>query len=127
VLSAKYGPITKKEAKNSDWVKEIKDDMYDYAISSIARDIQKLVDQKRISSAMLIDQFLNPKDEKVYDNEEVHVDDIIHAYSTEERAYETEEEDVVVEKIAYQHAISALQTLRLYEEQQDQSDSEAIT
>ncbi len=32
----------------------------------------------------------------------MHVDEITHAYSTEEKAYKSEEENVVVESISYQ-------------------------
>jgi hypothetical protein len=44
----------------------------------------------------------------MYNIKEVHVDEITHAYSTEEKAHKKEEENVVVESISYQDTISAL-------------------
>ena len=82
-----------------------------------------LVHQDRIAKAMSITQFLNPQEEDVYDTEEVLIDDIVNSYSREEGAYETNEEDAIIPRIRYNEAILAQQTLRLYEEQQDEGDS----
>ena len=82
--------------------------------------------RNRIAQAMSIDQFLNPEDE-VYDADEVIIDDIVTAYSTQERDYETVEEDVLQPRILKKEAIEALQKVRLYEEQQDDDDSGFIS
>ena len=129
VLSAKYGPVNREEAENMGWHQKVKEDnsSYDVVISSMAQQIHHLVHQDRIAKAMSITQFLNPQEEDVYDTEEVLIDDIVNSYSREERAYETNEEDVIMPRIRHNEAILALQTLRLYEEQQDEGDSELIS
>ena len=55
------------------------------------------------------------------------INDIVTAYNTQEKAYETDEEDVVQRRIPTKEAVQALPTLRLYEEQQDDGDSGLIS
>ena len=63
----------------------------------------------------------------MYDADEIIINGIIAGYSTEEKAYETDEEDVLQRRIPPKEAIAALQILRLYEEQQDEGDSRFIS
>ena len=93
----------------------------------MAQHIHYLVYQDRIAKAMSITQFLYLQEEDFYDTEEVLIDDIVNSYSREERAYETNEEDVIMLRIRQNEAILALQTLRLYEEQQDEGNSVLIS
>ena len=130
VLSGKYGPQTKAEAESSDWKeREVIEKKARHAAEIVKMDeqVRDLVRQNRIAQAMSINQFLNPEDKEVYDTDDIVVDDIVAAYSTEERAYETDEEDVPQRRILAKEAIEALQTLRLYEEQQDDGDSRFIS
>lgn len=76
---------------------------------------------------MSISQFLNLDEEEVYDVDEIIVDDIVGAYSTVERAYETDEEDVPECRIPLIEALMPLQTIRLYEEQQENGNAELIS
>jgi hypothetical protein len=75
---------------------------------------------------MFKDQFLNPVKEEVENDDDDLINSIVHAYSKEERAYETDEKDVIQRRITFNKAISALQTLRLFEEQQDEGDNTLI-
>ena len=65
---------------------------------------------------MTIGQFLNPQGEEVDDDLEVIMDKIAKAYSTGDRTYETDEEDIVIPRVGYSEVIKALQKLHLYEE-----------
>lgn len=73
-----------------------------------------------------IDQFLNPISEVVEDEENDLINVIADAYSTGEKAYESDEDDVAQPKISINEAIQALRTLQLYEEQQDQGDQDFL-
>lgn len=75
---------------------------------------------------MAIGQFLNLREENVDDDMEVIVDEIAKAYNIGDRTHETDEEVVTIPKVGYSEAIQALQKLRLYEEQNDNGDSEWI-
>ena len=121
VLSAKYGPQTREEAEVSGWNERVEEDVaqHDALVSGMAMQIRDLARQNRVAKAMSISQFLNPAEEEVYDSDEVIVDDIVNAYSTEERRYETDEEDIMEPRVRMKEAIEVLQTLRLYEEQHD--------
>ena len=55
------------------------------------------------------------------------INDIVTAYNTQEKAYETDEEDVVQRRIPTKEAVQALQPLRLYGKQQDGGDSGLIS
>ena len=76
--------------------------------------IQNLARQNRISKSITIGQFLNLRGGKVDDDLEVIVDEIAKTYSTGDRTYETDEEDVVIPRVRYSEAMKALQKLRLY-------------
>ena len=74
--------------------------------------------QGQIREPMSIQTFLNPVAEEVYGQEE----DVVEAISArhgEERVAESDEEIEVIPKVSIQEALSALQTLKLYEEQQE--------
>ena len=51
----------------------------------------------------------------------------VYKYRTQEKGYKNDEEDVVQRRIPTQQAAQALQNLRLYDEQQDDGDSELIS
>ena len=55
------------------------------------------------------------------------MDEIAKAYSTGNRIYETDEEDVVIPRVGYSEAIKALQKLRLYKDQHENGNSEWIS
>lgn len=93
----------------------------------IEEGIRSLARKNRISTIMAIAQFLNPQEEKVDNDVEVVVDEIVKAYSTGDRTHETDEEDVIIPKVGYTEAMQALHKLRLYEEQNANGDSELIT
>lgn len=124
VLSPKYGPKTKEEAENIGWKES--DVEYDQIVEEISLQIRDLVDQQRISNAMAIDQFLNPITEVVENNDDDLINVITDAYSKEEKAYESDEEDISERKISLNEAIQAVHTLRLYEEQANQGDQNFI-
>ena len=44
----------------------------------------------------------------MYDADKIIIDDIVAGYSTQERAYETDEEDVLQRRISRKEAIEAL-------------------
>lgn len=75
---------------------------------------------------MAIGQLLNPSEEEVDDKSDEIVGGIAKAYSTGDRTYETDEEDVVIPRVSHAEALQALQTLRLFEEQHEEGDDELI-
>lgn len=75
---------------------------------------------------MAIGQFLISREKNIDDDVEVIIDEIAKAYSIGHRTHERDEEDVTVPKVGYSEAMQALQKkLRLYEEQNDNGDSES--
>ena len=85
--------------------------IYDTTIAQIGNSIRLLAHQARIKTAMDIHMFLNPADEIVEDTDHQIFEDITQAYSTGNRLYESDEEDVIVPKISAKEALEALQTL----------------
>ena len=129
VLSANYGPRNRGEENDLGWKElvEAEEDGQRAVNREIEEGIRNLARQNRISTSMAIGQFLNPQEENVDDGIEVIVDEIAKAYSIGNRTHETDEEDVIVPKVGYSEAIQALQKLCLYEEQNDNGDSEWIS
>ena len=76
---------------------------------------------------MAIRQFFNPQGEEVGDDLEVIVDEIAKAYSTGDKTYEIDEEDIVIPRVGYSEAMKTFQKLCLYEEQHENGDSEWIS
>ena len=129
VLGPKYGPMTKRIARVTGWEAEVAQDtrIYDDVLTQMDKQIKVLASKEKIKSAMNVARFLNPADEDVDDKEEDIVNVIAAAYSHEERAYETDEENVPVARVKDSEALQLLERLRLYEEQQDNRDDVLVT
>lgn len=126
VLSAKYGLRNRGEENDAGWKELVKaEENEQRAVNrEIEEGIRNLARQNRISKSMAIGQFLNLREENIDDDMEVIVDEIAKAYNIGDRTHETDEEVVTIPKVGYSEAIQALQKLRLYEEQNDNGDSE---
>jgi hypothetical protein len=90
--------------------------------------LQAVMDQLqlsgRIQQAMSLDNLLNPEEEVVQDvvqEEELELQ--IAGLINPQPDYESEEEEEVIPPISVSAALSALQTLRVYEEQQEDCDN----
>ena len=70
---------------------------------------------------MNIQVFLNPTTERVYDQDEDVFEAIVACYG-EEREAESDEEVEEVPKVSVTEALSALTTLKIYEEQKETGD-----
>ena len=129
VLGPKYGPMTKRIARVTGWEAEVAQDtrIYDDVLTQMDKQIKVLASKEKIKSAMNVARFLNPADEDVDDKEEDIVNVIAAAYSHEERAYKTDEENVPVARVKDSEALQLLECLRLYEEQQDNGDDVLVT
>ena len=129
VLGPKYGPMTKRIARFTDWEEEVAQDtkVYDDILTQIDKQIKVLASKKKIKLAMNVARFLNPIDKDVDDKEEDMVNVIAAAYSQEERAYETDKENVPVLCVKDSEALQLLERLQLYEEQQDDGDNVLVT
>src|SRR5437667_5476181 len=92
----------------------------------VAHDIQQLGAQLqqagRIRGLMDINNFIDPIDESTGNEPENIIEHIAAQFGPEKDA-ESDEEDIEQPKIKISEALAALQQLRLYEEQQDESDS----
>jgi hypothetical protein len=90
-------------------------------INEISSDM--LIMQNWVPNPMDIDNFLNPVDELVQDSVEA-IDDVVLS----EFLREVDEDEIVVEhpRVSHSEAIEALKTLRLYEEQQEQGETQLI-
>ncbi|KKA17805.1 hypothetical protein T310_8250 [Rasamsonia emersonii CBS 393.64] len=94
-------------------------------IQEISSKLEQLRLKSRINDLMDIDQFLNPIDEVVEDSIEQLDDQILAQFGPEIEA-ESDEEIEVLPRITISEALEALKRLRLYEEQQEEGDSELI-
>lgn len=57
---------------------------------------------------MVITQFLNPQEEKIDNDVEVDIDEIIITYSMTNPIHKTDDKNVIIAKIGYTEAIQAL-------------------
>ena len=73
--------------------------IYDDVLSQMDKRIKDLASREKIKSAINVTRFLNPSDEDVDDIEEDLVKTIAATYSYKERAYETDEEDIIVSRV----------------------------
>ena len=98
-------------------------------ITRIQGQIEYLARQKRIKSAMSVAAFLSPPDETVDNDDDHHFESLLEAYSTggAMRDHETDEEDVTVAPVKENEALGLLSRLRLYEEQQKNSNRMVIS
>lgn len=126
----KCGPQTRVEAESLGWNQEVAEDESRHAalVASMDQQIRDLARQNTITQAMSINRFFEPGTKgRCMMLTRLSLDDIVTAYSTQERAYKTDEEDVSQRRILTKEAIQALQMLRLHEEQQDDGDSGLIS
>jgi hypothetical protein len=75
---------------------------------------------------MNISAFLDPANEVVDNAENEILDHVIDSYAEEDRAQETDEEDVEVVLIRQSDAMQAVRLLQTYEEQQKDGDTELL-
>ena len=129
VLRPKYRPQTKQKVKDSDWQKAVEQDtdIYNATITQISDSIKILAHQARIKTTIDLQMFLNPVDKVVEDSEHQIFKDITQVYSTGDRLYESDKEDIVVLKIGTKEALEALTRLQLYEEQQNNGNSKLLS
>jgi hypothetical protein len=84
--------------------------------------IQDIQDTMRIQDLMAIKNFIHPIDERVLDTDEALTDEIIAEFNTNEA--EEEAIEVEVAKVSVVEAITALKTLKLYQEQRDEPNDQ---
>ena len=125
LLTPEYGPL------DEGWKNDLYEDnqvLIDTKFR-MTRQIQSLVQQKRIRSAMEVATFISPADEVIDDDDEDPYESILETYSFggAERDHETDEEDVTVELVKESEALDLLSRLRLYEEQQEDGDKMVIS
>jgi phosphoenolpyruvate carboxylase len=122
-------PITRWQAERSGWQEAVNAEETKLAITiqQIKAILHTFKDQDRIKDIMDIDQFIDPMTEKVEDliNGTNLVEDIIASYSLTPEDVPNEEIDPVV-LIRPGQALAAIQTLREWELQQDDSTQEVI-
>ena len=77
---------------------------------------------------MFITEFLNPVEKKIEDTDQDILEGVIEVYGIFkiEKDQETDEETSVIPKIQEKEAFIVLNTLRLYEEQQDEGDTHLL-
>jgi hypothetical protein len=75
---------------------------------------------------MNISAFLNPADEVMDNAKDEILDLVIDLYAEEDRAQETDEEDVEVILIRQSDAMQAVRLLQTYKEQQKDGDTELL-
>lgn len=117
VLGPRYGPFTQSETE---------DDLHYYPmIQAMQGDINTLEQVGNICSAMQIGRFINPVEEQVDDSDIDIVDQIVGRFGVE-KDVETDEDVTVTPPKTDKEALEALETLYLYEVQQEDSDCELI-
>ena len=90
-------------------------------MSEIATAIKTLQQVGHIRDRMRLQNFLNSMKEEVNDSDKEIIDDIIARFDPE-RFAESDEEVIDIPQVKLSEAISALITLRLYEEQQQEGN-----
>lgn len=129
VLGPKMGPCTEREARDSGWDEDIAADkaILDTVTKEVGQGITSLLSQDRIKSAMAIETFLNPIEERVIDTDDDMLEAVAEAYSTEERLFESDEDEDPTPIVRAQDVLYGLRMLRLHEEQYDGGDGEFIS
>ena len=126
VLAPKYGPRNRGED-----VEEV-ERLYASNVTAQRLDLQNVVSgiqaslgtleaAGKIRKAMDIHRFIDMPEENVDDDDDDLVEQIVGRYG-EDREAETDEEEDIKEPVGYTRAMEALETLKLYEEQQDAGD-----
>ena len=87
--------------------------------------ITRLSEQKRITTAMAINNFLNPTEEAVTDTPEDLTELISKQYDTVDDK-ESDEEIEILPKVTVQQALTAIKTIRLFEEQKEDGKATMI-
>jgi hypothetical protein len=122
-------PIIRWQAERGDWQEAVNAEEIKLAITiqQIKAILHTFKNQDRIKDIMDIDQFIDPITEKVEDpiNGTNLVKDIIASYSLTPKDVPDEEIDPVI-LIRPAQALAAIQTLREWELQQDDSTQEVI-
>ena len=129
VLGPQYSVPTEEESKKNPRVAVM--DEEDSETQPIIEQMKKTMDTLQISGrirqVMNINQFLNPASEQIVENDEDIVSHLVECYEQyEERNYETDEEKDFIKMITIKEAMNALNTLRLYEEQQEEGNKTLI-
>ena len=88
---------------------------------------EQLLAAGRIHAVINIWEFIKLPGEKVEDSSEDLIKHVVELYAGPDRDAETDEEAVEQPQIKLDEALVALQRLRLYEEQQSDSDRDVIT
>ena len=88
---------------------------------------EQLLVAGRIHAVMNIREFIELPGEEVEDSSEDLIEHVVELYAGPDRDAETDEEAVEQPQIKLDEALVALQRLRLYEEQQSDSDRDVIT
>ena len=88
---------------------------------------EQLLAAGRIHAVMNIREFIELPGEEVEDSSEDLIEHVVELYAGPDRDAETDEEAVEQPQIKLNKALVALQRLRLYEEQQSDSDRDVIT
>ena len=92
-------------------------------MAPIVSDLVTLERQGQIRERMSIQAFLNPITENVHDQEEDVFEAIVNCFDTEQEAESDEKPVEEVAIVSPMEALSALQTLKTYEEQQEHGDA----
>ena len=88
---------------------------------------EQLLAAGRIHAVMNIREFIELPGEEVEDSSEDLIEHVVELYAGPDRDAETDEEAVEQPQIKLDEALVALQRLRLYKEQQSDSDRDVIT
>ena len=103
----------------------------DYLDPPVINEMQQMAEQLlaagRIYAIMNIREFIELPGEEVEDSSEDLIEHIVELYAGPDRDAETDEEAIEQPQIKLDEALIALQKLRLYEEQQSDSDRDVIT
>ena len=94
-------------------------------IDELSTMIHRLIQQERIQQAMSIENFLNPAEEVVIDSLDDLTEQIAIQYDPSSDK-ESDEEEEILPRIPIQQAFAAIQSLKLFEEQQEDGKASFI-
>ena len=89
--------------------------------------LQAEIEATGLIDTLTVDEFLNIQEEQIEDREEDILDSVVQIYGNSHVEEESDDEgDIEVTKVSINDAIQALETLRLYEMQQEEGSTSTL-
>jgi hypothetical protein len=129
VLGSNYTPMTRFQAEKSSWKEAVarEEDKLQSTMQQISAILRTFEDEERIKEAVPIQEYIEPASERAQDGstEEDLVEEIVASYSLTPEDVPNDDLEPVV-PIRHSQALAAVQVLKDWEEQQDDSTRQVV-